>query len=109
MFAPVADQADDVLRDEPSDGAAGIHADNRPPARVRHEAGGLEVHRVIVEAGTRAAAMARIGTVADGKPQPVPDDQVLGGGFPVFQMSMATWMLLSGRPLLVSKTPGTHG
>jgi hypothetical protein len=56
-----------------------------------------------------AAAMARIGTVADGKPQPVPDDQVLGGGFPVFQMSMATWMLLSGRPLLVSKTPGTHG
>jgi hypothetical protein len=83
MFAQVADQADDVAGDEPSDGAAGIHADRHPAAWGTHEAGGLKVHRVVVDEGTRGGCDgAGIGAVADGKPQPVPGDQVTKPGGP---------------------------
>jgi hypothetical protein len=68
MFAQVADQADDVLGDEPPDGAAGIYADHHPAAWVEHEAGGLEVLRAVVDEGTRGGCDgAGIGAVADGK------------------------------------------
>ena len=58
MFAQVADQADDVARDESSDRAAGIHADHHPAVWVKHEPGRLEVHRVVVDEGTGVAAIA---------------------------------------------------
>jgi hypothetical protein len=59
MFAQVADQPDDVPGDEPSDGAAGIHADHHLAARVKHEAGGLEIHRSSLTKAPVEAAMAR--------------------------------------------------
>src|SRR5690242_4171462 len=46
VFAQVADEADDVLRDEPPDGAAGVHAAHDPAVGVQHEAGRLQEGRV---------------------------------------------------------------
>ena len=45
VLPQVAHQADDVLGDEPADGAAGVDADDYLPGRVEDEAGGLQVDR----------------------------------------------------------------
>src|SRR5258708_24034768 len=81
MFAQVADQADDVLRHEPSDGAAGIDADHDPAAWVEHEAGRLQVHRVVVDEGAGGGGDgAGVGAVAYGELQAALVEQVPGGG-----------------------------
>jgi hypothetical protein len=46
VLAQVPDQADDILGDEPADGAAGVHADDDPAAGFEHEPGRLQVPRV---------------------------------------------------------------
>jgi hypothetical protein len=49
VLAQVADQADDVLRNEPSDGAAGVDADHDVPGRVENKPGRLQEERVVVD------------------------------------------------------------
>ena len=51
MLAQVADQAGDVVGDEPPDGAAGVHADHDVTRGVEHGAGGLQVDGVGVDEG----------------------------------------------------------
>jgi hypothetical protein len=71
MVTEVADQADDVLGDEPSDGAAGVHADDDLAGWVEHESGRLQVHRVVVNEGAGGGCDgAGVGAVADGELQP---------------------------------------
>jgi hypothetical protein len=84
VFAQVADQADDVFGDQPSDGAAGIDADHDPAAWVEHEAGRLQVYRVVVDEGAGGGGDgAGGGAVTDGEFQAMLGDQVPGGGLVV--------------------------
>jgi uncharacterized protein len=80
VLAQDPDQADDVLGDEPPDGAARVHADDDLARRVEHEPGGLQVHRVGVDErpGGRGDGP-RVGPVADREGQLVLGDQ-LGRG-----------------------------
>src|SRR6201985_2024002 len=47
--AQVADEADDVLRYEPPDGAAGVDAEDDSAVGVQHEAGRLQERRAGVD------------------------------------------------------------
>jgi len=58
VLAQVADQADDVLGDEPADGAAEVHTDEDPVGGVEHESGRLQVPRVGLTKTPVMAAMA---------------------------------------------------
>jgi hypothetical protein len=84
VLAQVPDQADDILGNEPADGAAGVHADDDPAAGVEHEPGRLQVPRVGVDEGPGSGGDGvGVGAVADRELQAVPGDQVLRGGFPI--------------------------
>src|SRR5579862_1951757 len=62
VLAQVADQADDVLGDEPADGAAEVHTDEDPVGGVEHESGRLQVPRVGLTKTPRAAAESSVPT-----------------------------------------------
>src|SRR5580700_1252382 len=84
VLAQVPDQADDILRDEPADGAAGVHADDDPAAGVKHEPGRLQVPRVGVGEGPGSGGDGvGVGAVPDRELQAMLGDQVLRGGFVV--------------------------
>jgi hypothetical protein len=81
VLAQVADQADDILGDEPANGAAGVDADHHTPGRVEDEPGGLQEERVIVDEGPgHLGDRAGAGAVPDRERQAVPGDQFPGGG-----------------------------
>jgi hypothetical protein len=49
MLAQVADQAYDVLGNEPPDGAAAVDADHDAPGRAENKAGGSREERVAAD------------------------------------------------------------
>jgi hypothetical protein len=84
VLMQVADEADDVVGDESSDGAAGVDADDDGSAWVEDEPGGLQVQRIVVdERSGRLADGAGVGAVADGEVQAELVDEGPGGGLVV--------------------------
>jgi hypothetical protein len=76
----VADEADDVLRDQAPDGAAGVHADHDPAVGVEHEPGRLQEQRIVVdERADRIGDRQRVGAVTDRKLQAMLGDQLVRG------------------------------
>src|SRR3954453_15088169 len=64
----VADEPDDVIRDEPADSAAGVDTDQDATLGVQHKTSGLQVERVIVDEGAGCLGhLASIGAMADRK------------------------------------------
>jgi hypothetical protein len=69
-LSEVADEPDDVIRDEPADGAAGVHTDQDATLGVQHESSGLQVQRVFIDEGAGCLGhLASIGAMADREPQ----------------------------------------
>ena len=84
MLPYVAQQPGDVIGHQPADGPAGVDADHDLARRVEDEAGGLQVHRVLIDEGAgQAGDRACVGAEPDGEGQAVLGDQAGGGRFVV--------------------------
>ena len=85
-MAEVADEADDIRGDEPSDCAAGVHADDDPTAWVEHEPGRLDEPRIVVdERAGRIGDRRSVGAVPYRELQAMLGDQLLSGGLVVYR------------------------
>ena len=80
-MAEVEDEADDIRGDEPSDGAAGVHADDDPAAGAEREPGRLDEPRIVVdERAGRIGDRRSVGAVTYRELQAMLGDQLLSGG-----------------------------
>src|SRR4051812_10926735 len=62
----VADEPDDVIRDEATDGTTGVDTDQDATLGVQHETSGLQKQRIVVDEGAGCLGhLANIGAMAD--------------------------------------------
>src|SRR6202034_821679 len=86
VFAYVADQADHVFGDEPTDGAAGVHANHHLAGLVEDDAGGLQKNRVSIKERTgEARDGSGVCAVPDREGQAVLGDQLGSSGLVVYR------------------------
>gem|GEM_PF-1211250 len=81
MLAGVTDQPGDIVGDEPADGAGGVDGGQDRAIGREHEAGGLQVQRIVIDVGAEQGLdLAGVRAVPDREGQVVLVDERGGGG-----------------------------